>query len=49
MTSAAMATLKSGRIAEATMRYDAIVDKFPGDAVARLVRDSLVERADTRA
>jgi class 3 adenylate cyclase len=49
LTSAAMATLKSGRIAEATMRYDAIVDKFPGDAVARLVRDSLVERADTRA
>jgi class 3 adenylate cyclase len=49
MTSAAMATLKSGRTAEATMRYDAIVDKFPSDAVARLVRDSLLERADTRA
>ena len=29
LTSAAKATLKSGRIAEATMRYDAIVDKFP--------------------
>jgi class 3 adenylate cyclase len=49
MTAAAMTALTSGRIAEATMRYDAIVDRFPGDAVARLVRDSLAERADTHA
>jgi len=49
MTAAAMAALQTGRDVEAIARYDAIIGRFPRDAVARLVRDSLAERAATRA